>query len=147
VIALPGRAHVLRPAALAERLQHRGDRRRALRRQVPADPPGPVQRGVQAQGPVREPAAGRVVLGVGLPGPPGLVGGLGEELQVVEVRPAAAASSRIRSASCCRGGESRPGPFEIMGLICLGIPGTDRAIIRRGPVTASEEVSTERPCD
>jgi hypothetical protein len=39
------------------------------------------------------------------------------------------------------------GPFEIMGLICLGIlgPATDRTLIRLAPLTASEEASSNRP--
>ena len=86
MVALPGGAHVLRAAALAERLQHRGDRRGALGGQVAADPPGPVEGGVQAQAPVAEPAAAGVFVGVGLLGAPGLVGGLREDLQVVQIR-------------------------------------------------------------
>jgi hypothetical protein len=86
VVPLPGAAEVLRPAVLAEGLQDGGDGGGALRRQVPADPPGLVQGDVQVEVPVGEPAAAGVVVGVGLEFPPGLVGGLGEELQVVEVR-------------------------------------------------------------
>jgi hypothetical protein len=58
VMALPGAAEVLRAAALAQRLDDRCDRRRALRRQPPY-PPCTVEARLEVQVPVPEPAAGR----------------------------------------------------------------------------------------
>ena len=87
VVALPGGAEVLRPAALAEGLEDGGDGGGALGGQVAADPPGAVHGGLEVQVPVAESPPAGVVVRVGLLRPPGLVGGLGDELEVVEVRP------------------------------------------------------------
>ena len=85
VVALLGGAQVLRAAAFAEGVDDGGEGGGAFGGQVAPDVPGLVEGGVEDQVPVAEPAPGRVVLRVGLLGPPRLVGGLGEELQVVEV--------------------------------------------------------------
>jgi len=77
-------AVVFRAALLAQRLQHRLHRRRALRRQVPGHPAGVVDRRTELQVPVLEPA---VVIGVGLPGPPPLVGGPRDDREVFEISP------------------------------------------------------------
>jgi len=87
VVPLSGRPEVLRAAALAEGLDDGGDGGGALGGQVPCDVPGAVEGRVEQEVPVAEPAAAGVVVGVGLLRPPGLVGGLREELQVVQVRP------------------------------------------------------------
>jgi hypothetical protein len=87
VVPLPRGPEVLGAAVLAEGLQDGGDRRRALGGQVAADPPGTVHRRVQVQVPVGEAAAAGVVVGVGLLRPPGLVRRLGEDPQIIEVRP------------------------------------------------------------
>ena len=86
VVALLGGPQVLRAAALAERVDHRGEGGGALGGQVAPQVPGVVEGGVEDEGPVAEPAPGRVLLRVGLLRPPRLVGGLGQQLQVIEVR-------------------------------------------------------------
>ena len=78
-------AVVLRAALLAEGLQHRGDGGGALGGQVAGEAPGAVHGGVELQEPVLEAFAGRVLVGV--LGAPGLVGGLGDDPQPVQVRP------------------------------------------------------------
>ena len=87
MVALPDGAQVVGAAPFPERLQDGGDGRGALGGQVAPDPPRPVHRGVEEEVAVGEAAAGRVVVGVGLLRPPRLVGGLREELQVVQARP------------------------------------------------------------
>jgi hypothetical protein len=86
VVPLPGGAHVLRAAGLAECLQDGGDRRRALGGQVPADPPGPVQGRLQVQEPVPETPVAGLLVRVGLLDAPRLVGGLRDDLQIIQVR-------------------------------------------------------------
>src|SRR5579859_377685 len=86
VAALLGGPQVLRAAALAERVEDGGEGGGALGGQVAAQVAGVVEGGVEDQGPVAEPAPGRVVVGVGLLRPPRLVGGLRQQLQVIEVR-------------------------------------------------------------
>ena len=87
MVALLGGPQVLRPPALAEGVDDGGEGGGALGGQVAPDMPGPVEGGVEDQVAVAEPAPGRVLLRVGLLRPPGLVGGLGQEVQVVQVRP------------------------------------------------------------
>ena len=87
MVALLGGAQVLRPAALAEGVDDGGEGGRALGGQVAPDAPGLVEGGVEDEVAVAEPAPGRVLLRVGLLRPPRLVGGLGQQLQVVEVGP------------------------------------------------------------
>ena len=84
MVALPDGAEVLGAAAFAEGLQDGGDGGGALGGQVAADPPGAVQGGVEEEVPVAEASPAGVLVGVGLLGAPGLVGGLGDELEVVE---------------------------------------------------------------
>ncbi len=84
VVALADGAEVVGAASFAEGFQDGGDGGGALGGQVAADPAGAVHGGVQEEVPVAEPAAVGVFVGVGLLGAPGLVGGLGDELQVVE---------------------------------------------------------------
>src|ERR1700744_1681190 len=84
VVALPGGAVVLGAAGLAEGLGDGGEGGGALGGEVPADPPGVVQGGLQVQDPVAHPFPAGVVGGAGLQLPPGLVGGLGDEPEVVE---------------------------------------------------------------
>jgi hypothetical protein len=87
VVALPGDAEVFGAAVLGEGLDDGGQGGGAFGGEVAADAAGAVEGGVEDQVPVAEPAPGRVFFRVGLPGAPGLVGGLGEELEVVQVRP------------------------------------------------------------
>ena len=87
MVALPDRAEVLRSPPLPERLQDGGDGGAALRRQGAADPPGTVQGGVEEEVAVSEALPAGVVFRVGFLRAPGLVGGLGQELEVVEAGP------------------------------------------------------------
>ena len=87
MVALLGGAQVFGAAVFAEGVDDGGEGGGALGGQVASDVAGVVEGGVEDEVPVAEPAPGRVLLRVGLLGPPGLVGGLGEELQVVQVRP------------------------------------------------------------
>src|SRR3984957_14590621 len=87
VVALLCGAQVLRPPAFPEGVDDGGEGGGALGGQVAPDAPGPVEGGVEDQVPVAEPPPGRVLLRVGLLRPPRLVGGLGQQLQVVEIGP------------------------------------------------------------
>jgi len=64
------------------------DRRGALGGEVPGDPPGVIQGGVDLEVSLALPAVIviGVVIRVGAAGAPGLVGGLGDDPQVIEVR-------------------------------------------------------------
>ena len=86
VVALLGGAEVLRPAGFAEGVDDGGEGGGALGGQVAPEVPGVVEGGVEDEVAVAEPAPGRVVLRVGLLRPPRLVRGLGQQLQVVQVR-------------------------------------------------------------
>ena len=87
MVALLGGAEVVGAAVLAEGVQDGGEGGRAFGGQVAPQVPGAVEGGVEDEGAVAEPLPGRVVVGVGLLRPPRLVGGLGQQLQVVEVGP------------------------------------------------------------
>jgi hypothetical protein len=106
---LGGGAAVFGPALLAEGLKHRGDGGGALRSQISGQAPGPAHGGVELQEPLFEALAVRVLIGV--PGAPGLVGGLRDDPQVVESAPACAASRMIWSA-CCRSSWSPIRPVQ-----------------------------------
>ena len=85
MVALLGGAQVFGAAGFAEGVDDGVEGGGALGGQVASDVAGVVEGGVEDEVPVAEPAPGRVLLGVGLLRPPRLVGGLGQQLQVVQV--------------------------------------------------------------
>ncbi|HEY4851325.1 MAG TPA: hypothetical protein VII22_11045, partial [Streptosporangiaceae bacterium] len=88
MVALPLRPQVLRAGPLAERLEHRGQRRGALRGEIAVQLPGAAERRGQAQAAVVEPV---VAVGVG-------AGGLLADLleQALQVTPLHAVGGRVQ---------------------------------------------------
>ena len=68
VLTLALAAQILRPGPLAQRVQHRAQRRRAAGGQVPVEAPGATEGGLQPHPPVREPVT-VIVVGLGQPAP------------------------------------------------------------------------------